>query len=56
MKSSVSVPRRSLTKRDYQQDLLELYEEQGKIKSFNDIDYMLILPGYTYQKDDDLCL
>ena len=54
MKSSVSVPRRSLTKRDYEQDLFELYEEQGKIKSFNDIDSTLILPGYTFQKDDDL--
>ena len=53
MKSSVSVPRKSPTKRVYQQDQFKLFEEQDKIKSFNDIDSTLILLGYTIQKYDD---
>ena len=53
LKSSISVPRKSPTKRVYQQDQFKLFEEQDKIKSFDDIDSTLTPPGYTFQKYDD---
>ena len=53
LKSRVSVPRKSPTKRVYQQDQFKLSEEQDKIKSFDDIDSMLTLLGYTFHKCDD---
>ena len=53
LKSSVSVPRKSPTKRAYQQDQLKLFEVQDKIRSFDNIDSTLTLPGYTFQKYDD---
>ena len=31
----------------------KLFEEQDKIKSFDNIDSMLIPPGYTFPKYDD---
>ena len=37
LKLPVSVPRKSPTKRVYQQDHFKLFEEQDKIKSFDDI-------------------
>ena len=43
----------SPTKRVYQQDLFKVCEEQDKIKSFDDIDSTLTLPGYAFQKNDD---
>ena len=51
---AVSVPRKSPTKRVYQQDQFKLFEEQDKIKSFDDINFTLTPPGYTFQKYDDL--
>ena len=53
LKSPISVPRKSLAKRVYQQDQFKLFEEQDKIKSFDDIDFTLTPPGYTFQKYDD---
>ena len=53
LKSSVSIPIKSPTKRVYQQDQFKLFEEQDKIKSFDDIDSMLTPTGYTFQKYDD---
>ena len=53
LKFFVSVPRKSPTKRVYQQDQFKLFEEQDKIKSFDDIDSTLTPPGYTFQKYDD---
>ena len=53
LKSLVSVPRKSPTKRVYQQDQFKLFEEQDKIKSFDDIDSTLTPLGYTFQKYDD---
>ena len=53
LKLSVSVPRKSSTKRVYQQDQFKLFEEQDKIKSFDDIDSTLTPQGYTFQKNDD---
>ena len=50
----VSVPKKSPTKRVYQQDQFKLFEEQDKIKSFDDINFTLTPPGYTFQKYDDL--
>ena len=52
----VFVPRKSPTKRVYQQDQFKLFEEQVKIKSFDDIDSTLTPPGYTFQKYDDLAV
>ena len=52
-KSAVSVPRKSPTKRVYQQDQFKLLEEQNKIKSFDDVDSTLTPPGYTFHKYDD---
>ena len=37
LKLPVSVPRKSPMKRVYQQDQIKLFEEQDKIKSFDDI-------------------
>ena len=48
LKSLVSVHRKSPTKRVYQQDQFKLFEEQDKIKSFDDIDSTLTSPGYTF--------
>ena len=45
---AVSVPRKSPTKRVYQQDQFKLFEEQDKIKSFDDINSTLTPPGYTF--------
>ena len=53
LKSPVSVPRKSPTKRVYQQDQFKLFEEQDKVKSSNDIEFTLTPPGYTFQKYDD---
>ena len=56
LKLPVSVRRKSPTKRVYQQDQFKLFEEQVKIKSFDDIDSTLTPPGYTFQKYDDLAV
>ena len=53
-KLPVSVPRKSLTKRVYQQDQLKLFEEQDKIKSFGAINSTLTPPEYTFQKYNNL--
>ena len=53
LKSPVSLPRKSPTKRVYQQDQFKLFEEPDKIKSFDDVDSTLTPPGYTFQKYDD---
>ena len=53
LKLLVSVPRKSPTKRVYQQDQFKLFEEQDKIKSFDDINSTLT-PGYTFQKYNNL--
>ena len=44
------IPRKSPTKRVYQQDQLKLFEEQDKIKSFDAINSTLTPPEYTFQK------
>ena len=54
LKLPVSVPRNSPTKRVYQQDQFKLFQEQDKIKSFDDINSTLTTPGYTFQKYDDV--
>ena len=54
LKLPVSVPRKSPMKRVYQQDHFKLFEEQDKIKSFDDINSTLTPPGDTFQKYDDL--
>ena len=54
LKLSVSVPRKSQTKRLYQQYQFKLFDEQNKIKSFDDINSTLTPPGYTFQIYDDL--
>ena len=48
----VSVPRKLPTKRVHQQDQFKLFEEQNKIKSFDDIASTLTTSGYTFQKYD----
>ena len=53
LKSLVSVPRKSLAKRVYQQDQFKLFQKQDKIKSFDVIDSTLKAPGYTFQKYDN---
>ena len=53
LKLPVSVPRKSPTKR-YQQDQFRLFEEQDKIKSFDDINSTWTPPRYTFWKNDDL--
>ena len=50
LKSPVSVPRKLPTKRVYQQDQFKLFEEQDKIKRFDDTDSTLTPSGYTFQK------
>ena len=52
LRSPVSVPRKLPTKRVYQQDQFKLFEEQNKIKSFDDIASTLTTSGYTFQKYD----
>ena len=47
LKLPVSVSRKSPTKRVYQQGQFKLFEEQDKIKSFDDIDSTLT-PIYIY--------
>ena len=54
LKLPVSVPRKSPTKRVYQQDQFKLFEEQDKIKSFDDINFTLTPSEYTFQKYDNL--
>ena len=54
LKLPVSVPRKSPTKRVYQQDQFKLFEEQDKIKSFDDINSTWTPPRYTFWKNDDL--
>ena len=44
LKLPISVPRKSSTKWVYQQDQFKLFEEQDKIKSFDDINSTLT-PG-----------
>ena len=53
LKLRISVPRKSSTKWVYQQDQFKLFEEQDKIKSFDDINSTLT-PGYTFKKYNDL--
>ena len=54
LKSLIPIPKKSPTKRVYQQDPFKLFEEQDKIKvCFDDIDSTLTPPGYTFQKYDD---
>ena len=53
LKSLVSVPRKSLTKRVYQQGQFKLFQKQDKIKSFDVIDSTLKALGYTFQKYDN---
>ena len=53
VKSHVFVPRKLPTKRVYQGDQFNLFEEQDKVRSFNDIDSMLTSLGYTFQKYDN---
>ena len=54
LKLPVSVTRKSLTKRVYQQDQFKLFEEQDKIKSFDDINFTRTPPEYTFRKYDNL--
>ena len=54
LKLPVSVPRKSPTKTVDQQYQFKLFDEQDKIKSFDDINSTLTRPGYTFQKYDDL--
>ena len=53
LKLPISVPRKSRTKRVYQQDQFKLFEEQDNIKSFDDIGSTLTPPWYTFQKYDN---
>ena len=54
LKLPASVPRKSPTKRVYQQDQFKLFEEQDKIKSFDVINSTLTPPEYTFQKYNNL--
>ena len=54
LKLPVSVPRKSPTKTVDQQYQFKLFDEQDKIKSFDDINSTLTPPGYTFQKYDEL--
>ena len=54
LKLPVSVPRKSPTKRVYQQDQFKLFEEQDKIKSFDAINSTLAPPEYTFQKHNNI--
>ena len=53
LKSPIFVPRKSSTQTVYQQDQFKLFEEQDKIKIFDDISSTLTPPGYIFQKYDD---
>ena len=53
LKSPAFVRRKLPTKRVYQQDQFKLFEELGKINSFDDTDSVLTPSGYTFQKYDD---
>ena len=48
LKSPVSVPRKSPSKKVYQQDQFKLFEKQGKIKIFDDIDCTSTPSEYTF--------
>ena len=54
LKLPISVPRKSPTKRVYQQYQFKLFDEQDKIKSIDDIKSTLTPPGYTFQIFNDL--
>ena len=54
LKLPASVPRKSPTKRVYQQNQFKLFEEQDKIKSFDVINSTLTPPEYTFQKYNNL--
>ena len=54
LKLPASVPRKSPTKRVYQQDQFKLFEEQDKIKSFDAINSTLAPPEYTFQKHNNI--
>ena len=54
LKLPVSVPRKSPTKRVYQQDQFKLFEEQDKIKSFDAVNSTLRPPEYTFYKYNNL--
>ena len=54
LKLPVSVPRKSPTKTVDQQYQFKLFDEQDKIKNFDDINSTLTPTGYTFQKYDDL--
>ena len=54
LKLPVSVPRKSPTKTVDQQYQFKLFDEQDKIKSFDDINSTLTPPGYLFQIYDDL--
>ena len=54
LKLPVSVPRKSPTKTVDQQYQFKLFDEQDKIKSFDDINSTLTPTGHTFQKYDDL--
>ena len=53
LKSLVSVLRKSWTKRVYQQDNFKLFEQQDKIKNFDNSDSTVTPPGYTFQKYEE---
>ena len=54
LKLPASVPRKSPTKRVYQQDQFKLFEEQNKIKSFDAVNSTLRPPEYTFYKYNNL--
>ena len=54
LKLPVSFPRKSPTKTVDQQYQFKLFDEQDKIKSFDDINSTLTPPAYTFQRYDDL--
>ena len=54
LKLPASVPRKSPTKRVYQQDQFKLFEEQDKIKSFDAVNSTLRPPEYTFYKYNNL--
>ena len=54
LKLPASVPRKSPTKRVYQQDQFKLFEEQDKIRSFDAVNSTLRPPEYTFYKYNNL--
>ena len=54
LKLPAYIPRKSPTKRVYQQDQFTLFEEQDKIKSFDAINSTLTPPEYSFQKYNNL--